>query len=79
MERQFQARAGEVTEFWSGEPISDPDLVQRMIEWDSSFGRPLRRREGRRTCARGLGHLPPRGCRTRIRQAELKGIRTRGR
>ena len=30
----------EVTEFWSGEPISDPDLVQRMIEWHSSFDFP---------------------------------------
>jgi hypothetical protein len=30
----------EVTEFWSGEPISDPDLVQRMIEWYSSMGFP---------------------------------------
>ena len=36
----FKCVRAEVTEFWSGEPISDPDLVQRMIEWDSSLGAP---------------------------------------
>jgi hypothetical protein len=30
----------EVTEFWSGEPISDPGLVQQMIEWHSFFDFP---------------------------------------
>jgi hypothetical protein len=33
----FKRVRAEVTEFWSGEPISDPDLVQQMIEWHSSF------------------------------------------
>jgi hypothetical protein len=36
----FKRVRAEVTELWSGEPISDPDLVQRMIEWHSSLGFP---------------------------------------
>ena len=36
----FKRVRAEVTEFWSGEPISDPDLVQWMIEWDSPLGPP---------------------------------------
>ena len=36
----FKRVRAEVTEFWSGEPISDPDLVQRMIEWHSSIDFP---------------------------------------
>ena len=36
----FKRARAEVTEFWSGEPICDPDLVQRMIEWHSSFDFP---------------------------------------
>jgi hypothetical protein len=36
----FKRVRAEVTEFWSGEPINDPDLVQRMIEWHSSFDFP---------------------------------------
>jgi len=31
----------ELTEFWSREPISDPDLVQRIIEYYSSSGIPF--------------------------------------
>ena len=34
---EFKRVRAEVTEFWSGEPISDPDLVQRMIEWHGSL------------------------------------------
>jgi hypothetical protein len=37
----FKRMRAEVTEFWSGEPISDPDLVQRMIEYYSSSGIPF--------------------------------------
>ncbi len=37
---EFKRVRAEVTELWSGEPISDPDLVQRMIEWHSPFGPP---------------------------------------
>jgi hypothetical protein len=37
----FKRVRAEVTEFWSGEPISDPDRVQRMIEWYSSMGFPF--------------------------------------
>jgi hypothetical protein len=36
----FKRVRAEVTEFWSGEPISDPDLVQRMIESHSSLSFP---------------------------------------
>jgi hypothetical protein len=36
----FKRVRAEVTEFWSGEPISDPALLQRMIEWHSSFDFP---------------------------------------
>jgi len=36
----FKRVRAEVTEFWSGEPISDQDLVQRMVEWYSSFDFP---------------------------------------
>jgi len=38
---EFKRVRAEVTEFWSGEPISDPDLVQRMIEWYSSLDFPF--------------------------------------
>jgi len=38
---EFKRVRAEVTEFWSGEPISDPDLVQRMIEWYSSMSFPF--------------------------------------
>jgi hypothetical protein len=36
----FKRVRAEVTEFWSGDPISDPDLVLWMIEWDSPLGPP---------------------------------------
>jgi hypothetical protein len=36
----FKRVRAEVTEFWSGDPISDPDVVQWMIEWDSPLGPP---------------------------------------
>ena len=36
----FKRVRAEVTEFWSGEPISDPDQVQWMIEWDSPLAAP---------------------------------------
>jgi hypothetical protein len=36
----FKRVRAEVTELWSGEPISDPGLVQQMIEWYSSLDFP---------------------------------------
>jgi hypothetical protein len=34
----FQRVRAEVTELWSREPVSDPRLVQRMVEYHSSLG-----------------------------------------
>jgi hypothetical protein len=36
----FKRVRTEVTELWSGEPVSDPGLVQRMVEWHSSLSVP---------------------------------------
>jgi hypothetical protein len=34
----FKRVRAEVTEFWSGEAVTDRALVQQLVEWHSSLG-----------------------------------------